>query len=96
MARFDRLVRLRVVPWLLLFEAARSFRAHLLEDLSPADRRRIGEILRSSHGNPLHVTAGERQELRRLAGKLDVRGMARELAPVAVKTGRARRGGRRR
>lgn len=85
------LMRLRALPWLLLFEAARTVQAHLTDALSPSERRRVAEILRSSRGNPQQVTPAEREELRRLAHKLDVGKLARDLVPAAV---RARGGGR--
>lgn len=90
MSTLGRLARIRAVPWLLFFEAARTVRAHYLDDLSPSERRRVIEILRHSHGNPMAVTPRERDELRRLAGKIDLRGMARDLAPVAVRHQRGR------
>jgi len=85
-----RFARLRAVPWLLLFEVARGVQSHVMETLSPADRRRVAEILRTSKGNPQKVTPRERAELRRIAGKLDLKRLARDLVP-AVARGRKRR-----
>ena len=41
----------------------------------------VAQILRRSKGNPANVTPRERQELRRLAGKLDLRRLGQDLAP---------------
>jgi hypothetical protein len=78
MARGRSVSRLKAVPWLLLFEGARLLRAHL-DSLTPKERRRVAEILRASRGNPQRVTPAERAELRRLAGKLDMPRLARDL-----------------
>ena len=87
----SRLTRVRAVPWLLLFEVARGIRSHVLDTLSPAERRRVAEILRKSRGRPANVSARERDELRRLAGKLDFKRLAQDLAPRVVGGQRKRR-----
>ena len=79
-----RLTRIRAIPWLLLFEVARGVRSHVLDTLSPAERQRVAEILRSSHGNPARITPRERAELKRLAGKLDLRRLGQDLVPRVV------------
>ena len=88
-----KLTRIRALPWLLLFEAARTLHSHVMDDLSPRDRRRVAEILRSSHGNPLSVTAGQRAELKAIASKLDLKRVGQDLVPHFVQ--HARRGRRR-
>jgi hypothetical protein len=85
--------RFRMLPWLLLFEAARVLRSHLTEHLSPQDRSRVVEIVRRTKGDPRRVTKQERSDLRRIAVKLDLVELARDMVPVA---GRAMRGGKRR
>ena len=85
-----KLMRLRALPWLLLFEAARALHSHVMDDLSPRDRRRVAEILRSSHGNPLNVSSAQRNELRAIAAKFDVKGLGRDLVPHAVRHARRR------
>ena len=80
----SRLTRLRAIPWLLLFEVARGVRSHVMDTLSPAERRRVAEILRKSRGRPANVSARERDELRRLAGKIDLKRLAQDLAPRVV------------
>lgn len=88
------LSRLRLLPWLVLFEAGRALRSHLIEHLSPGDRRRVIEVVCRSKGDPRNVTAQERRDLRAIARKLDLIALGREMLPVV---GRAARGrGRRR
>ena len=79
-----RLSRIRAVPWLLVFEVARGVRSHVMDTLTPRERRRVTEMLRKSRGRPGNLTKAEREELRRLAGKLDPKGLARDLAPRVV------------
>jgi DNA primase catalytic subunit len=93
-AGLARLARLRAVPWLLLFEVARGVHSHVMDSLSPAERRHVMQILRKSKGNPGNVTPREREELRRLAGKLDFKRLGRDLAPRVIAGQRRRRRGR--
>ena len=88
-----KLTRLKMLPWLLLFEAARVLRSHLTEHLTPQDRRRVIEIVRRSKGDPRRVTAQERKDLRAIAASLDLLELGRDMLPVA---GRVARGGKRR
>jgi hypothetical protein len=50
-------------------------------NLKESDRRRVGELVRKSKGNPNSLSKRERDELRRIGGKLDFPGMARDLLP---------------
>ena len=85
-----KIARLRAIPWLLLFEVARSVHSHVMDTLSPAERRRVTQILRTSKGNPANVTPREREELRRMAGKLDLKRLGQDVAPRVI-AGRKRR-----
>jgi TRAP-type C4-dicarboxylate transport system substrate-binding protein len=60
--------------------------------LSPKDRERIKQLLAQSGGRVNSLSAKQRKELRKLAGKLDLKGMGKEL--IALR-GRGRRGRRR-
>jgi hypothetical protein len=77
------MTRLKVLPWLLLFEAANTLRAHLTDNLSPEDRRRVVRIVRDAKGDPRKVAARDRDELRAIAGRLDLLTLARDLVPLA-------------
>jgi hypothetical protein len=77
------------LPWAALLQGAlvvgRRWRA-----LSQKDRARLTRLLRESGGRLGNLSTKQRLELRRLAGKLDVKGASRELAGLA----RGRRGRR--
>jgi hypothetical protein len=75
-----KLARLRRVPWLLLFEAMRITGGHVAQVTSPADRRRLLEILRTSKGMPQRLSERDRADLRRIASKLDLRRLAASVA----------------
>jgi hypothetical protein len=81
--------RAKALPWVALLQGAlvvgRQWRA-----LSEKDRARIAGLARDSRGSWSNLSAKERAELRKLAGKLDLKGIAREMAGLA-RGGRARR-----
>ncbi len=62
--------------------------------LSEKERARITAMLRDSGGHPGRLGPRERKELRKLAGKLDLAGMSRELLAL-VRSQVARRKPRR-
>jgi hypothetical protein len=84
----SKLARAKALPWALLLQAGvvvgKRWRA-----LSSKDRARISSLTRESRGRPGNLSAKERRELRKLIGKLDLKGAGRELASLV-------RGGRRR
>jgi hypothetical protein len=84
--------RARALPWAAALQAVlvvgRRWKA-----LSARDRDRLKGLLSESGGRVHRLTAKERKELRKLAGKLDLKGMGREL--LALRGGRGRRGRRR-
>jgi hypothetical protein len=63
--------------------------------LSEKERARLAELLRRSRGRIRNLSDRERLELRKLAHKLDVKGMGREFAPLVLRRG-ARHGRRKR
>lgn len=89
-APMPKLTRVRAVPWLLVFQAARAAQAHLLDVTTPADRRRVKEIVGRSKGDPRQVTQRDRDELQRIARNLDLRRLAGELAPLGMRHRRRR------
>jgi hypothetical protein len=76
-----KLLPKKVVPWMLLLEAAMVLRAHwgLLE---ARDRRELARIVKKSHGNPRNVTKKERDELARIVRRLDLITAGRKLMPL--------------
>jgi len=85
--------RIKALPWAALLQVVvvvgRRWRA-----LSQKDRARLTGLLRSSRGRPGNLSIRERAELHRLLGKLDLRGIGRELTGFA-RGGRGRRKRRR-
>jgi hypothetical protein len=73
--------RFRPIPWILLFDAAIIARDRWGR-LAPHERSQLAAILRKSRGRPGNLTAAERRDFGRLAGKLDLVGVIREVGPL--------------
>jgi len=73
---------LRAVKWAVLFDALVVARDHW-QKLSPGERAHLAALLRKSRAQPGKLTPGERRDVRRLAAKLDLPTLGRNLAPVA-------------
>ena len=86
--------RVKELPWAAMLSAAVVV-GERWRQLSEKDRARLTELLRESRGRLANLTDKERRELRRLAGKLDVKGMSRDLVLI-VRGARRVRGSRRR
>jgi hypothetical protein len=69
--RVPGLRRLPVVKLLAIAELAGVARQHM-QHLTPAERRRLGQLVRKGR----HLSARERRELRQLVAKLDPRAFA--------------------
>jgi hypothetical protein len=80
-AAASKVARLRTVPWVFLLQAGAVLRSHW-RSLSRKDRTRVTTLLRTSRGRPGNLSAKEREELRALVGKLDLKAIARDLAPL--------------
>jgi hypothetical protein len=73
--------RVKAIPWALLAEAAML--AHRRwSRLTPGERAHLIAVVRKSRGHPGNLTAADKRELRRLASKLDLAGVARDAAPL--------------
>jgi hypothetical protein len=81
--------RAKALPWATLLQAFVVVRKHW-RSLSEKDRARLAALARDSRGRWGNLNAKERAELRKLAGKLDLKGAARDVAGLA-RGGRARR-----
>jgi hypothetical protein len=77
-----RSTALRTIKWAVLFDAVVVARDHW-NMLTPGERAHLAALLRKSRGRPGNLTAGERRDVRRLAAKLDLPTLGRNLAPVA-------------
>jgi hypothetical protein len=81
------------VPWLTLARAAMIV-SKRWNALSSKERVRLAELVRESRGRTSNLSVKQRLELRKLAGKLDVKGMIGELS--SLWRGRHGRRGRKR
>jgi hypothetical protein len=79
----------KALPWALVLDAATVVNKHWHE-LKESERNRLGALIRKSKGNPSNLTKRERDELRKIARRLDFPGMARDLIPFARRLGRRR------
>jgi len=88
----SRVEKAKSVPWAAILQAVvvvgRRWRG-----LSSKDRERIKALLAESGGRVNRLSSKQRRELRKLAGKLDLKGMGKEL--MALGAVRRRRGRRR-
>jgi hypothetical protein len=84
--------KVKALPWAALLQGALVV-GRRWKGLSAKDRERIKQLLAESGGRVNQLSAKQRKELRKLAGKLDVKGMGKEL--IALRGGRGRRGRRR-
>jgi len=82
------------VPW-LAFARGAMIVSKRWNALSGKERARLAELVRESRGRVSNLSVKQRLELRKLAGKLDLKGMARELTSL-WRGGRGRRGRKRR
>jgi hypothetical protein len=82
--------RLGALPWAVLLQAGLVV-GRRLGELSAKDRARLARLVRESRGRPGSLSEKEREELRKLAKKLDLRSMGRELMPLVRGRGRKRR-----
>ena len=64
---------------------ARLTHGHVMDHTSPADRRAVMELVRRSKGDPRKLTDRERDELRAIARKLDVKQLAVALSPAMAR-----------
>ena len=83
------MARLKALPWAALARVG-VVMGKRWTALSQKERERLTRLVRESGGRPGNLSAGERKELRKLVGKLDLKGAGRELLPL-VRGGRRKR-----
>jgi hypothetical protein len=77
--------------WLLAAaEVVMAVRNHVTDRLTPRERNRIVEILRTSKGRPSNLSDRERKDLQALLAKVEPRDLARKVATSPF-AGRVRR-----
>ncbi|HWG08448.1 MAG TPA: hypothetical protein VN672_05525 [Solirubrobacteraceae bacterium] len=77
------------VPWLTLARVAMIV-SRRWNALSAKERARLAQLVTESRGRVSNLSLKQRAELRKLARKLDLKGMGRELWPL-FRPGRGRR-----
>jgi hypothetical protein len=83
--------RLKALPWAVLLQAGVVV-GQRWKGLSEKERARLIRLVRESGGRIGNLSAKDRAELRKLAGKLDVTGLGRDLLPLVRGQGFKRRG----
>jgi hypothetical protein len=81
--------RLKALPWAALLQAGLAF-GERWRALSEKDRTRLTQLVRQSRGRVGNLSARDRDELRKVVRKLDLRAMGREMLPL-VRGGRRKR-----
>jgi len=89
----SKLDRAKDLPWIPMLQLGVAF-GDRWRSLSEKERARFASLLRESGGRLGSLTSKERKELRKLAGKLDLKGLGGEVAGLARRAGFPR--GRRR
>jgi hypothetical protein len=84
--------RLKAVPWAVLARVG-VLVGKRWTALSGKERARLASLVAGSRGRVANLSVKERNELRKLVGKLDLKGAGRELLPMlrGAKRGRKRR-----
>ena len=73
----------RLVPWLIVFEVLRAGHDHWGR-LDPADRRRVSDLMRRTHGNPANLTPGDRSELLAMGRSMHLGRLGFSMATAAI------------
>jgi hypothetical protein len=74
----SKLGRAKDLPWLGVLQVGLAF-GERWRNLSEKERARLTGLVRDSGGRIGNLTAKERKELQRLAGKLDLKGLGGDL-----------------
>jgi hypothetical protein len=84
--------KLKAVPWAVLARAAVVV-GQRWSALSAKERARLAALVRGSRGRAANLSSRERNELKKLVRKLDLKGAGRELLPLmrGARRGRKRR-----
>jgi hypothetical protein len=76
--------RLRPAPWWVVLELA-NLAHHEWRELPAADRDKLTRLAVKSRGLPTNLTPRERAEVKRILGRVDLKRVARDLVPKAVR-----------
>jgi acyl-CoA reductase-like NAD-dependent aldehyde dehydrogenase len=86
--------RLKALPWAAALQAAAAI-GERWRSLSPRDRQRLAHLLRERlrlrKGRLGELSSKERDELRKLMRKLDLKSMGKDMFPLLRSAGRRKR-----
>jgi hypothetical protein len=88
-ARKSKSERLRALPWGVLLQVV-VLVGRRWQALSGKDRARLARLVRDSQGRVSNLNKREQAELRKLLGRLELRGLVGEVLAL-VRRGRGRR-----
>jgi hypothetical protein len=72
------------LPWWVLFELLTAA-AGQWRELPAADRDKLARLAVKSKGIPTNLTPRERDEIKRILAKIDVKRLARDMLPKAMR-----------
>lgn len=72
----------KVIPWRLVLEVGTLVYTRFRDDVPPKDRRKLGQLVRKSKGDPRRLTKAERHELLEILRRLDVQRLGRDVAAI--------------
>jgi hypothetical protein len=78
----SKLERVKALPWAAMLQGVVVIGRHW-RSLSERDRARLTGLVRQSQGRLGNLSAREREDLRKLVGKLDLKGIGRDLFLVS-------------
>ena len=88
--RMPAVSRVKALPWAVLLQVGLAI-GNRWRGLSEKDRARLTRLLRDSRGRLGNLSAKDRNELRGIVRKLDIRGVGSELRPLLPGRGRRKR-----
>ncbi len=74
----------RALPLARIMVIARVVLNRLEDDIPPQDRRRLGEIVRASKGDPRRLAPAERRDVARILRQVDLGKLGRQIATVGA------------
>jgi hypothetical protein len=85
----SNLDKAKALPWAAVLQGVVVV-GRRWKGLTAKDRERLKQLLAESGGHVSSLSSKQQKELRKLAGKLDLKGMGRELLALRGRRGRKR------
>lgn len=84
----------KAVPWRLVLEVGTVVVHRFQDDIPPAERRRLAELVKKSKGDPRRLTKNERKQLLTLLRSVDAVRLGRDVSAIVGANKLRRRIGR--